>query len=192
MGDFDVKDFCDEPSFEKLLNKRIKKDQWKYIATYFSIDFTSDMTKELLKNTVIENLVNVDILEKSALEELTPIGLNVTGMDEIVPESGILGHDVGDKQKFDTNWSSERLAFEREKVKMEMELAKLRLDREYELAYQKIKVEQENREKDRAFKEKELAQGNLIESVKINAGKKFDLRKNVTLVPSFDELDPDA
>ena len=25
MGDFDVKDFCDEPSLEKLLNKRIKK-----------------------------------------------------------------------------------------------------------------------------------------------------------------------
>ena len=113
-------------------------------------------------------------------------------MDESVAESGILGHDVGDKQKFDTNWSSERLAFEREKVKMEMELAKLRLDREYELEYQKIKVEQENREKDRSLKEKELAQSNLIESEKINAGKRFDLRKNVTLVPSFDELDPDA
>ena len=67
MGDFDVKDFCDEPSLEKLLTKCIKKDQWKYIATHFSIDFTSDMTKELLKNTVIENLVNVDILEKKCI-----------------------------------------------------------------------------------------------------------------------------
>ena len=58
---FDLKNFVENPSLEKLKGN-IRKQEWKDIATHFSITFTERMNKEVLKNHVIETLVKEQMI----------------------------------------------------------------------------------------------------------------------------------
>ena len=70
---FDVKEFCKEPSLDKLVNQDISKDQWKFIALHFDIEYVSSSNKEQIKNIVIETLASKDLLPDIAIDELTPM-----------------------------------------------------------------------------------------------------------------------
>ena len=65
---FNIHDFCNAPSLEQLKTHNPKKDDWKAIAKHFNVPITTQMTKEILKNVVIESLVNNNILEEEAIE----------------------------------------------------------------------------------------------------------------------------
>lgn len=71
---FDLCQFTDNPTFEKLVN--LKKDDWKDVAIHYNITLTNQTTKEVLKIVVLEELVTMEILPEAALEALTPIGLS--------------------------------------------------------------------------------------------------------------------
>lgn len=62
MASFDVLDFVCSPDPDKLVNVPIAKDQWKFIAMYFKIPFSTSDTKEQLKCTVINDLVSRKLL----------------------------------------------------------------------------------------------------------------------------------
>ena len=68
----DIQEFCDFPSLGKLKYLNPKKDEWKAIAKHFGVPITTQMTKEMIKNVVIEHLVNNNLLEVQAIEDLTP------------------------------------------------------------------------------------------------------------------------
>ncbi|MPD03036.1 hypothetical protein E2C01_098651 [Portunus trituberculatus] len=70
---FNVEDFCADPSLEQLKDVNIKKDQWKTIAKHFDVPITSQMTKEIIKNVVVEHLVQEGQLLGNAIKELTPM-----------------------------------------------------------------------------------------------------------------------
>ena len=69
---FNIHDFCDSPSLKKLRYQNPPKDEWKAIAKHFEVPITTHMTKEMIKNVVIEHLVNNNVLEAQAIEYLTP------------------------------------------------------------------------------------------------------------------------
>lgn len=192
MDVFDPVDFCENPSVPKLLNKSIKKDQWKFIATYFKIEFTSEMTKEVIKNSVLETLVNKELLDYSAVEQLTPMSFTPKP-DKVRPDELIADSEVNesnqsskDEEIVESNaWNSARLDFETQKLKLQLEaqekiearriaLEHLKLDREYEIEKRK------------------LDQLESFETTRVNASKTFNLKENVKIVPLFDETDPDG
>ena len=43
------------------------------MAKYFEVAITTQMTKEVLENVVIEYLVSINVLEEEAFEQLTPM-----------------------------------------------------------------------------------------------------------------------
>ena len=55
---FNIHDFCYAPSLEQLKAHNLRKEDWKAIAKPFEVPITTQMTKEVLKNVIIEYLVD--------------------------------------------------------------------------------------------------------------------------------------
>lgn len=70
--EFNVKDFCEDPTLEKLQNQSLKKDDWCIMAQNFSIGFPNSATKEDIKNTEVEALVLNNYLPNKAIDLFTP------------------------------------------------------------------------------------------------------------------------
>lgn len=200
MATFNVKDFCDEPSLTKLIDKNPTKLEWQFIAMHFNIQIPNPGSKEQIKNVVVESLVNSDVLPEEAIDELTP-------MSKSLNQSGVeLNATVAE------TWSEARIAFEREKLafeskKLEQEERIQMQQLEYEqktleFKMQQLEHEKENRESKRIQLELKLAdqeknrefkkQQKELEVEKEKAGKTFNLAKSIPLVPPFLEKDPEG
>ena len=70
---FDANDFCANPSLDQHTSRNINKGEWKAIVKHFEVPIDYQMTKEVIKNSVIEHLVNNNILNSEAIEVLTPM-----------------------------------------------------------------------------------------------------------------------
>ena len=68
-----IHDFCNAPSLEQLKARDLRKEDWKSIAKHLEVPITTQITKNVLKNVVIEYLVNNNALEEEAIEHLTPM-----------------------------------------------------------------------------------------------------------------------
>ena len=204
-SEFNVKDFCREPSLEKLVNQTISKDQWKFIAFSFDIEYASSCNKEQLKNIVIETLTSRKILPDEAIDELTPMSKTLDQSRLDVDNQSKASSDDG---RNSSDWSEARLAFEREKLALEIQLQKEKLaleqeqkerDRALELQLQreKLALEQEQRDKDREIeiaKIQQLEESQKFQKEKLDLDKKhksFNLSKSISLVPQFTESDPE-
>ena len=66
MSKFNVKDFVRKPSVELLQASNPCKDDLKYKAIHFNIEFASDISKSDLHNLVINTLVNAEVLPEEA------------------------------------------------------------------------------------------------------------------------------
>lgn len=202
---FDCVDFCNNPSVDKLRDKVINKDDWKFIATNFKIPYESSHTKEQIKNLVIEALTSSGVFPQAAGDEFTPLNLS------------------GDQTSIQTNsgennlgvWSENRLTFEREHLQLELKKLQLQLqheseqkerDRQLELTRIQYEFQQRERErlceiekndKDRQIqiaKVQQAEEAHKLEVEKLQfdkAHKSFNLSKAIPLVPPFDERDPE-
>ena len=112
MASFSVKHFYENPSIDKLRDKVIKEDEWKCIAAYFKIEYTQTMTKEYLKNTVIEELVKIGILPDEAIDEFAPVSTSIVGIDD--KAKSVSASSVVSKG----DWSAERLEFEKNETRV--------------------------------------------------------------------------
>lgn len=176
MARINPKLFCDDPSVDKLLNVDIRKDDWRFIANHFSIGYPSKATKEVIKNTVVEGLVAEEVLPREAIDLVTP----ATSSPSPVEMSG-RKEDREESITSGDGWSSERLEFEKEKLIMQMRIRQQELEQDRELRKQELE-----------FKHRELDQNRDLETRKLYKKSQFDLKKAVTLVPSFTESDPDG
>ena len=70
---FNIHDFCNAPSLEQLKAHNPRKEDWKANAKHFEVPITTQMTKKVLKNVVSEYLVNSNVLEEKAIEQLSPM-----------------------------------------------------------------------------------------------------------------------
>ena len=71
MESFCAKTFCEEPSLDKLTDKNITKNDWKFIAVYFNIKISSSMTKDAVRETVVKELIAKGKLGTEAMNLLS-------------------------------------------------------------------------------------------------------------------------
>ena len=70
MSFFDLEAFVREPTVEVLTH--IRKQDWINIASFYEISYNPRVRKEVIKNVVVEGLVNLEVLSADAKEALTP------------------------------------------------------------------------------------------------------------------------
>ncbi|ORD93237.1 hypothetical protein ECANGB1_552 [Enterospora canceri] len=209
MAQFNVNDFCASPSLDQLKTQNIKKDDWKTIARHFKVPITSQMTKEILKNVVIEYLVDNNILEQEAIEELTPMSASRITK---VPISPIEYDRIVDSQleleklkleyqlKMQEMQLQERQAErelnaqkEREERQAERELNAQAQERQLEFQLQMQKAQREDKELEirvlTAQNESKFRQEEIDLKKKLSA---FNPAIAAPLVPTFDESDVDG
>ncbi|KAK3893323.1 hypothetical protein Pcinc_002878 [Petrolisthes cinctipes] len=112
---FDAKQFCSEPSLQNLQGRIISKDDWKFVAYYFDTTYERSHTKEMLKNLVIQELTNRNLLPEEAVAVCTPLSCH--GSDSQISEDI---PQYQEKNPYPEPWSEARLEFEREKLQLEL------------------------------------------------------------------------
>lgn len=187
---FNAKQFCSEPSLDKLQDKVISKDDWKFVAYYFDIAYESSDTKERLKNIVMQELSNRNILPEGAVAASIP--LNHSDSDSQLSDEALKAHE---HKPHPESWSEARLEFEREKFQLELQ----EKQKAYQIEYFKLELQKrelEEKEKDRQIelaKIRQLEESTKLkeEELKLQKEKSFNLGKSITLVPTFEESDPE-
>lgn len=107
---FQLDDFVVHPSYQQLLN--ISKDDWISIAGHYHIPVNVQCTKEVLKNVIVEKLVECEVLPREAEEVMTPIGLNSDQSS---------GKGCGDSKTAHENLEWERLQLEKLQLQLQHE-----------------------------------------------------------------------
>lgn len=161
---FDLEQFVVQPTYEQLIN--IRKTEWRAIADHFNISVPSQATKEVIKNVVIEELVNQDILPREAEYTLIPIGFSpAPDRPGVVPPP--VSHPPDE-----VSAGSDALAWER------LKLERLRLEYEHQHPLKELEIKELEARGNQSLKERELS--------------KFKPTKATGLLPSFDESDVDS
>lgn len=222
MASFDVLDFVCSPDPDKLVNVPITRDQWKFIAMYFKIPFSTSDTKEQLKCTVINDLISRKLLPPTVRD------LNFQTTDPDLSREENLMSDGESEERYEARTENPRrqsvdfgrlkmeriiaqekaaaqeklMQLELMKIKEQAELEQVRLAaerqtkrEEIELHQLKLEIEREKAQaEDRKMKhEVELAQLNRDNPRILRSGADtLDISKYSQLVASFDEKDPEA
>ena len=175
---FDAGKFLKTPDLEGFDN--LKKEELVLLAKHLKLDFKVSMRKQIIKNLVIDKLVDAEILGEEALE------LKVENIDAFKLKQLELEHELKLKE----------LEIRKEdELKLKQDELKLKQG-ELEM---KERLEMEKKEKEDEFKLKELEMRERlemekmkIEMVKEESNTKvqrkseyFDAAKNIRLVPRF-------
>ena len=177
-----AKEFVQSPSMEVL--ETFKKDMLMQIAQELQLEVKRSTRKHELKRLIVEQLVDEDVLPDSCLEVYNPLPMEPSGQYEI-----------------------RRLEIERELKLREFEARERELEaqqRKEELEARQRKEELEARKEEleaqKYEKELELKHEREMKALELNARQiaheesiatKFDLGKNVRLVPPFNESEVD-
>ena len=176
-----AKEFVQSSSMEVL--ETFKKDMLTQIAQELQLEVKRSTRKHELKRLIVEQLVDEDVLPDSCLEVYKPLPMEPSGQYEI-----------------------RRLEIERELRLKELETQALAQQRKEELEAQQRKEEleaqqrKEELEAQKYEKELELKHEREMKALELNARRiaheesiatKFDLGKNVRLVPPFNESEVD-
>lgn len=169
-NNLDHMEYVGNPSIEELKSKKVTKDQLKYIAQNFGIQFSSDTRKDALMTLIIAHLGG---------------DKEVTSIQEKSPPDSSLALEV---EKVKANALMMQLEHEKEQRKLEMEYAEKQ--RQHEIEQRQHEIEQHERQRqleiERRQHELQMAQlrGSPSTSVHIS--------KHLPLLPQFVEEDPDT
>ena len=161
-----AKEFVQSPSIEVL--ETFKKDMLMRIAQELQLEVKRSTRKHELKRLIVEQLVDEDVLPDSCLEVYKPLPMEPSRQYEI-----------------------RRLEIKRELRLKELETQAQQRKEELEAQQRKEELEAQQREK-----ELELKHEREMRALELNARRiaheesiatKFDLGKNVRLVPPFNE-----
>ena len=161
-----AKEFVQSPSMEVL--ETFKKDMLMQIAQELQLEVKRSTRKHELKRLIVEQLVDEDVLPDSCLEVYKPLPMEPSGQYEI-----------------------RRLEIERELTLKELEAQQ----RKEELEAQQRNEELEAQKEERALKHEREMRALELNARRIaheeSIATKFDLGKNVRLVPPFNESEVD-
>ena len=176
-----AKEFVQSPSMEVL--ETFKKDMLMQIAQELQLEVKRSTRKHELKRLIVEQLVDEDVLPDSCLEVYKPLPMEPSGQYEI-----------------------RRLEIERELRLKELETQALAQQRKEELETQaqqrkeELEAQQRKEELEAQKEERALKHEREMRALELNARRiaheesiatKFDLGKNVRLVPPFNESEVD-
>ncbi|VDI53828.1 Hypothetical predicted protein [Mytilus galloprovincialis] len=188
---FDAGKFLKTPDLESFDN--LKKEELVWIAKHLKLDFKVSMRKQIIKNLVIDKLVDAEILGEEALE------LKVENIDALKLKQLELEHELKLKEleiRKEDELKYKQHEFKLKQAELEMkerlEIEKKEKEDEFKLK----ELEMKEREK---IKELEMRERLEMEKLKIEIIKEesnsivqsksdyFDAAKNIRLVPRFCE-----
>ena len=174
-----AKEFVQSPSMEVL--ETFKKDMLMQIAQELQLQVKRSTRKHELKRLIVEQLVDEDVLPDSCLEVYKPLPMEPSGQYEI-----------------------RRLEIERELRLKELETQAQQRKEELEAQQRKEELEAQQRKEELEAQvqkeERALKHEREMRALELNARRiaheesiatKFDLGKNVRLVPPFNESEVD-
>ena len=167
-----AKEFVQSPSIEGLEN--FKKDMLLNIARELQLEVKRSTLKQELKRLIVEQLVDEDLLPESCLDVYKPVPMESSGQVEI----------------------------RRLEIEKELKLESLKLEVQERQRKDELEAQQRKEELEAQLHKEELALAHEREmkALELNARKiaheesiatKFDLPKNVRLVPPFNESEVD-
>ena len=177
-----AKEFVQSPSMEVL--ETFKKDMLMQIAQELQLEMKRSTRKHELKRLIVEQLVDEDVLPDSCLEVYKPLPMEPSGQYEI--------------RRLEIERELKLREFEARERELEAQQRKEELEaqqRKEELEAQQRKEELEAQKEERALKHEREMRALELNARRIaheeSIATKFDLGKNVRLVPPFNELEVD-
>ncbi|XP_042877134.1 uncharacterized protein LOC122256474 [Penaeus japonicus] len=111
MPVFDVNEFICRPSVEVLQSSNPRKDDLKYIATHFKIDYNPDITKPQLQQLILEHLRSEEGQDGSSLSAMNTDSQTLLELEKLKFQTLILESQEREKDRLE----KERDRQEREK-----------------------------------------------------------------------------
>ncbi|VDI77003.1 Hypothetical predicted protein [Mytilus galloprovincialis] len=158
---FDAGKFLKTPDLESFDN--LKKEELVLLAKHLKLVFKVSMRKQIIKNLVIDKLVDAEILGEEALE------LKVENVDAFKLKQLELEHELKLKQAETGNEG--KVGNGKKEKEDELELKELKMERK-RLEMEKLKIEMVKEESNTKVQSK---------------SDYFDAAKNIRLVPRFCE-----
>ena len=179
-----AKEFVQSPSIEVL--ETFKKDMLMQIAQELQLEVKRSTRKHELKRLIVEQLVDEDVLPDSCLEVYKPLPMEPSGQYEIR------------RLEIERELRLKELEAQQRKEELEAQQRKEELEaqqRKEELEAQQRKEELEAQKEERALKHEREMRALELNARRIaheeSIATKFDLGKNVRLVPPFNESEVD-
>ena len=185
-----AKEFVQSPSMEVL--ETFKKDMLMQIAQELQLEVKRSTRKHELKRLIVEQLVDEDVLPDSCLEVYKPLPMEPSGQYEIRRLE--IERELRLKE-LETQAQQRKEELEAQQRKEELETQAQQRKEELKAQQRKEELEAQQREK-----ELELKHEREMRALELNARRiaheesiatKFDLGKNVRLVPPFNESEVD-
>ena len=206
-----AKEFVQSPSMEVL--EIFKKDMLMQIAQELQLQVKRSTRKHELKRLIVEQLVDEDVLPDSCLEVYKPLPMEPSGQYEIrrleiERELRLKELEAQQrkeeleaqqrKEELEAQQRKEELEAQQQKEELEAQQRKEELEaqqRKEELEAQQRKEELEAQKEERALKHEREMRALELNARRIaheeSIATKFDLGKNVRLVPPFNESEVD-
>ena len=208
-----AKEFVQSPSIEVL--ETLKKDMLMQIAQELQLEVKRSTRKHELKRLIVEQLVDEDVLPDSCLEVYKPLPMEPSGQYEIrqleierelrLKELETQAQQRKEeleaqqrKEELEAQQQKEELEAQQRKEELEAQQRKEELEaqqRKEELEAQQRKEELEAQKEERALKHEREMRALELNARRIaheeSIATKFDLGKNVRLVPPFNESEVD-
>ena len=206
--EFNAEDFVKDVNWEKF--DELKKPDLMLLAQFCGLDVKHYMRKQIIKNKLIDHLVEEDLLGEECLERKVEIDDGTDSlvklkqleiqreiqMEKLKLEQEKLQMQVEkeEKERQDRlDMEKEKIALEKEKFEMERTLKQQEMDAKLEMEERERK---EKLEMEKEIKLKEIEAKMNLEKEKLDKGSSgssqhFDATKNIRLVPKFQETDVD-
>ena len=177
-----AKEFVQSPSMEVL--ETFKKDMLMQIAQELQLEVKRSTRKHELKRLIVEQLVDEDVLPDSCLEVYKPLPMEPSGQYEIR------------RLEIERELRLKELEAQQRKEELEAQQRK----EELEARQRKEELEARKEELEAQKEERALKHEREMRALELNARRiaheesiatKFDLGKNVRLVPPFNESEVD-
>ena len=179
-----AKEFVQSPSMEVL--ETFKKDMLMQIAQELQLEVKRSTRKHELKRLIVEQLVDEDVLPDSCLEVYKPLPMEPSGQYEI--------------RRLEIERELRLKELEAQQRKEELEAQQRKEELEAQQRKEELEARKEELEAQKYEKELELKHEREMKALELNARRiaheesiatKFDLGKNVRLVPPFNESEVD-
>ena len=203
-----AKEFVQSPSMEVL--ETFKKDMLMQIAQELQLEVKRSTRKHELKRLIVEQLVDEDVLPDSCLEVYKPLPMEPSGQYEIrrleierelrLKELETQALAQQRKEELEAQQRKEELEAQQRKEELEAQQRKEELEaqqrkEELEAQQRKEELEAQAQKEERALKHEREMRALELNARRIaheeSIATKFDLGKNVRLVPPFNELEVD-
>ena len=147
---FNAEDFLTDVSWEKF--DELKKPELLALSTYYELGFKQNKRKQVIKNALIDVLVEEELLDEACLDKKKEVQTQFEGDVVKLKELEIKAQIEMEKLKIEEEEKMVKLDIE--KKKLDIEQQRLQVDQELKAKENTQKLEMEERLKEKEIEEK--------------------------------------